>query len=326
MECVVEEYLKFTNNFFNNYYRILLDKNYNKKIVDPFISKYIEVRYYNNSVFRGEKNFLEKINRELYGIAKSLMEENPEEDLIKNTYALFTYLLYLDDCYEYKSVSTLIKNLFEDKNIKLVYTEETKKEFKKIVEEYLEQKKDFTSTFNIKDFTIRETKISNHLYETTLDYNFEVNKLYSDYAIETAYSSDIVKENRLYLLILMLSKNIIDLILKMDYNKRYIVNMPLTLIQKPKKQKRFLRALDNDILKNRISLKIKYSDYSANREQINSLISNGYSFTIELDNTFTTDDINCLVLFNYIIVYQKENYYDTVINYRNNIDTNIIII
>ena len=92
-----------------------------------------------------------------------------------------------------------------------------------------------------------------------------------------------------------------------------------------KKQKRFLRALDNDILKNRISIKIKYKDYMASKEQINNLISSGYNFTLELDNTFI-DDINCLVLFINVIVYKKENYYDAISSTKDSINIILIIL
>ena len=326
MECIVEEYLKFTTNFFQEYFRTLLSNKYDKKIAQLFIDKYVSVRYYNKGLYNNEKNFVEKINKELHGIATDLLRDATlEENVIKNTYALFTYLLYLDDCYEYNSVNSLIKTLFEDKNIKIEYTEEIKNTFKELVNKYVTQKKDFYSTFNTKDFTVEETKMDRNIYEAELRYTFEINKIYSEYAIETAYNSDIVAENRLYLLILLLSKETLNSIIHLDYSKKYIVDMPLTLLQKPKKQKRFLRALDNDILKNRISLKVKYQDYITNKENINQLISQGYSFTLVLDTTFKTD-LSSLVLFDNTYVYKKENYYDTIMNNKDNIESNLIII
>ena len=37
MECIVEEYLKFTTNFFQEYFRTLLSNKYDKKIAQLFI-------------------------------------------------------------------------------------------------------------------------------------------------------------------------------------------------------------------------------------------------------------------------------------------------
>ena len=326
MECIMEDYLKFTNNFLTDYFKILLDKQYDKKIVTPFIEKYIKVRYYNNGIFNNEKNFVEKINKELHSIANDLLKDDTlTENPIKNTYALFTYILYLDDCYEYSGVNTLIKTLFEDKNIKLEYTDDAKNQFKQLVNKYVTQKQEFMESFTNKDFQIEETKVDKNTYEAELTYNFEVNKLYSEYAIQTAYNSDVVSENRLYLLILLLSKEIIKSIQKMDYSKKYIVEFPESLLQKPKKQKRFLRALDNDILKNRISLKITYQEYIQNTETINKLISSGYGMSLVLDPMFK-NEIGTLVLFENVYVYKKESYYDTIMNNRDKIDTNIILV
>lgn len=326
MECIMEEYLKFTNNFFTDYFKLLLDKQYDKKIVTPFIEKYIKVRYYNNGLFNNEKNFVEKINKELHSIANALLKDDTLlEDPIKNTYALFTYILYLDDCYEYNNINTLIKTLFEDKNIKLTYTDEIKNSFKQLVNKYVTQKKEFIDSFNNKDFQIEETKVDKNTYEAELTYNFEINKLYSEYAIETAYNSEVVSENRLYLLILLLSKEILQSIIKMDYSKKYIVELPESILQKPKKQKRFLRALDNDILKSKISLRITYQEYIQNTETINNLISSGHSMSLVLDSTFK-NETGCLVLFDNVYVYKKDSYYDTIMNNRDKIDTNIILV
>ena len=326
MECIMEEYIKFTNNFFVEYYKTLLSNKYDKKIVSPFIEKYIKVRYYNNALYNNENVFVEKINKELHSIATDLLRDPTiDEDLVKNIYALFTYLLYLDDCYEYNNVNTLIKTLFEDKNIKIEYQDDTKNKFKQLVTNYTKQKEEFLNSFNNKDFKISETKVDKNIYEAELIYNFEVNKLYSEYAINTAYNSEVVSENKLYLLILLLSKEILTCIQKMDYAKKYIVEIPTTLLQKPKKQKRFLRALDNEILKSRTSLKTTYQNYIENKDNINQLISSGYSISLVLDSTFK-EDINCLVLFDNIYVYKKESYYDTIMNNRTSIESNIIII
>ncbi len=53
MECIMEEYLKYTNNFLTDYFKLLLDKQYDKKIVTPFISSvYVSLIFLSsNNVF-----------------------------------------------------------------------------------------------------------------------------------------------------------------------------------------------------------------------------------------------------------------------------------
>ena len=64
MDNIIEKYIKYVENFLLNYYRLLLNTSYERKMVDPFIDKYIDVRYYNNSIYEKEQNFVERINKE----------------------------------------------------------------------------------------------------------------------------------------------------------------------------------------------------------------------------------------------------------------------
>ena len=72
MDCIFEDYIKFTTNFLTNYYRILLDKKYERKYVKPFIDKYIDVRYYNKYVVKS-KDFITRLNKELNNLAKEMI-------------------------------------------------------------------------------------------------------------------------------------------------------------------------------------------------------------------------------------------------------------
>ena len=144
MDNIIEKYIKYVENFLLNYYRLLLNTSYERKMVDPFINKYIDVRYYNNSIYEKEQNFIERINKELKLVAKELIVQNQEKtEKIKNIFALFGYILYIDDCLPYTNLKTLLKTLFEDENIKLTYDLETKEKFTELVKNFINQKKEF---------------------------------------------------------------------------------------------------------------------------------------------------------------------------------------
>ena len=84
MDCIFEEYIKFVDNFLVNYYKLLLGSRYEKRLVKPFIDKYIDVRYYNKYVVN-EPNFTQRLNKELNNIAKEVIVENPEKiEKVKN--------------------------------------------------------------------------------------------------------------------------------------------------------------------------------------------------------------------------------------------------
>ena len=68
-----------------------------------------------------------------------------------------------------------------------------------------------------------------------------------------------------------------------------------------------------------------YKDYKKCKKQINALINQGYSMSLELDDSYSTDFEN-LFLFSNIIVDKQYKYYDIIIKNKSNINTNIITV
>jgi hypothetical protein len=158
-----------------------------------------------------------------------------------------------------------------------------------------------------------------------LKHDFSVSKLYSEYAVEKAYSSEVVLENRTYVSLLMLSSKVLKNTLDLDFDKNYILNFPESLFEKPKKIIKYINAVDNDYLKTKIHLKIQYTDYKKYKKQINQLINQGFSICLELDDNYDMD-FSCLLLFTYIFVNKSAKYYDIIINSSEDIKTTIITI
>ena len=67
---IAREYIDFSKKNITKYLKIILDKYYAKKIVDPLLEVYINVRYYNNEDI--------KIQRDLYS---SYLIKNVNMDL-----------------------------------------------------------------------------------------------------------------------------------------------------------------------------------------------------------------------------------------------------
>ena len=88
---------------------------------------------------------------------------------------------------------------------------------------------------------------------------------------------------------------------------------------------RFLRALDDELLKEKISIKIYYKDYKKYTRYVKELISQGYSVSLELDETYNTN-FDDLFLFSNILVSKKYNYYDIIIDSKDVIKTNIVTV
>ena len=325
MDCVFGEYIKFVDNFLTNYYKLLLDTKYDRSIVKPFIDKYIDVRYYNKYSIK-EDDFTERLNKELNSVAATLMKEHEnKKEQIKNVFALFSYVLFIDGCTKFNDINILLKTLYADKNISLKYTPEIKKSVTSLVKVYITKKIDFFKLFETTEFYLKGKKIDKDIYMIDLGQNCNLSKIYSDYAIEKAYNSVVVNENKVYLTLIMLSSKILSEVIALDFSNNYIIDFPITLFEKSKKIMRFLRALNDELLKEKISIKIYYNDYKKYKRYINDLISNGYSISLELDDSYTTN-FDDLFIFTNILVSKKYNYYDIIINNKDIIKTNIITV
>ncbi len=323
MDCIYEEYIKYVDNFLVNYFKLLLSTKYEKRLVKPFIDKYIDVRYYNKYVVRDD-DFTNRLNRELNNIAKEVMEENEDKvDKIKNVFALFSYVMFIDGCTKFTDLNTLLKTLYSDSNITLEYSDSTKKELNSLVRDYISKKIAFFKLFESDEFYLKGKKYPNNIYIVDVGQRCNVSKLYSDYAVEKAYNSDLVIENKTYLGILMISSKILSEVIALDFKNNYIIDFPVTLLEKPKKIIKFLKALDDELLRTKIHLKFKYKDFKTYKREIFNLINQDYSVCLELDETY---DINFddLFLFSYILVDRKYRYYNIIINSKEDVKTNII--
>lgn len=324
MYSVIDKYIKYVESFLTNYYKILLGDDYEKKIVDKFIKKYIDVRYFNNSIYDKEKKFINKINKELKVVATELMNENSEKsEKIKNIFALFSYILYIDDCLAYSNIKTLMKTLFNDKNIKLIYTDETKAMLDEEVRNYIIERKKFFKLFDNKEFELKYKRLKNNLYFVDIAQNCKIPAIFSDYAIDKAYNSVIVTENKFYLMCLLLSSAILESSIALNFDKKYVIDFPVTLIDKQKKLIRYLKLFDDDMFQDFVILRFTYKYYLENKAEINKLINSGINVSVILDETFV-DDYESLVLFSYVFIYEKYDYYDIIIDSKDEYKTTFV--
>ncbi len=325
MNCIFDDYMKFIDNFLSSYFRILLANKYERSLVRPFIDKYISIRYYNEFVIK-ENKFTERLNKELNSIAKEMIKENEDKsEKIKNIFALFSYVLFIEKCETPNELNSLIKTLFSDNTITLVYNITAKEELTALLRNFLSKKQELSKVFTSNEFSLNEKKYQGYISVVTLDQNCNLSKLYSEYAIEKAYNSEMVNENKLYLSLLLISYRVIDDITKLNFKNEYVVDFPTSLFGKQKKILKYLRVLDNEFLKSKVNLKLKYKEYKENKKTVNKLINEGFSICVELDESYDMD-FDCLLLFSYIFVNKNAKYYDIIINSREDIGTEIVVL
>jgi len=319
---IINEYIEFISHNFLNFFKVTLGYKYQKNLCQIFIDKYIEVRYYNETNYFDTKDFINRINKELIDLAEKIASEDNIED-IKNIIGLFGYIVYFDDVNIINNEMDLIDSLVNDNIIKINNKSDVKDKIKKWCIELRESKDKFNNTIHTKQFNILEKRIHKDLYYLELKHNIKVSNLYSEYAINKAYNSGTIAEDKLFVLYILTSFLVLNNAINLDFSKFYLVPFSNTLFEKEKKCARLLNVFDNQLAKKFISIRITYSDYKKNKKIVDSLISQGYRFSMELDSSYT-GNIEELVLFPYIFVYDDSPECEMLLRYKERLKSIII--
>lgn len=249
---IAREYIDFSKKNITKYLKIILDKYYAKKIVDPLLEVYINVRYYNNEDIK-YKNFTSNINYYLRQKAIEMKENESRKD------------------------------------------------------KYLK-------SFDSEKFSVSLIKTNNKkVYQVKLDNTIKFNRIYSEYSINKVYSEGIVNEQKSFITYYLTSKIILENAIKGEFDTNLIVDFPISIFDKEQKLNRLINIIDNEIVKNNIIIKFKYSDYLVNKVQINTWIKDGFQVAVKIDEEYNYDDSSkiWLDIFTYVIVdTNKQNFFD----------------
>lgn len=303
MSCnIVNEYVDFSRKSIKKYLKVILEKYFDEDVYDDLINAYINTRYY-NMYFEVSDRFEVNI---VYYLKKSL--EKYKDDAVykkkaRYMFHVFKYILYFDSVRECDSVRPLIDEIkvFRDK-LKLE-DKDFESKFYNMLKDDLLAKKEFVDSFNSKNFNMNYVKVKEQFFNCELTSNLKFSKLYSDYAINKVFNSKEINEQKLLVTYSMVGCRILQDILKGNFDKKYLVLYSLSLKDKPKKKQRILNIVDNDIVKEKLLLKITFEDYLANKDEIYSLTKMGFHIAIVLDSTFelTDDNKKLLTVFSYVI-------------------------
>lgn len=318
---IISEYVDFIKREFLNFFKIIFKDNYKRNLCLPLLDKYIEVRYYDETNYPNEKDFIKRLNKELIDVFEEIVNEENVEDL-KNIVALFGYVAYLDDISITINNLEVIEALVNDENIKGI-DKELKSELKTWYINIKKTKEKFNDTLVSKEFNLLEKKLGRRLYYLTLEHNVKISNLYSEYAIDKAYNTGIINEDKLFITYILASLVVLNNSINLDFSNRYMVPITNTLFEKEKKFQRLLNILDNPLSKKNILIRLTYGDYKNYKSIINKLINLGYSFGLELNDNYD-GSINELILFPYILVKKDSNTYDMLLKEKEHLSSKII--
>lgn len=313
---VVEEYIEFSKKNILKYLKLILEKYYDKEIVESLVETYINIRYYN--IDQKTKNLEKNINYYLKQKVTEILDE--KEEKIKIIFYTFKYILYFDNVKEYESLKNIIEEIVEYRKSISLENDEFKEEITKLIKENEKRKQKYLEAFKSDHFLLDQIKTNKkNVYFVELKNNIKFNKIYSSYSINKVYNSGLVNEQKDFIIYYQISIEILKNAIIGNFNQEYIVDFPLSILKKKQKTIRLFNIINNEMIKNSLILKFTYSSYLENKNQINEWIKEGYKVAIIIDEKYNYEEKQkmWLEIFNYIIVDQeKKGFFD---------DENIII-
>lgn len=188
----------------------------------------------------------------------------------------------------------------------------------------IQEKAKLLGRFESDNFYIKLSKYPDKLkvYRVNLKFNnINFPLEYSDFAISKAFQMGLVNEDKLvveyYLIVLQILRDVI----KLNFKKKYIVEFAETLLKKPKKIKSILNIINNQVVQDKISLKIRYEYFLKEQDTVFELMRQGYKITVILDNSFEPSfkNIEGLQMFEFVIINKNLKQYDEIIENKDSI-------
>lgn len=312
---IAQDYIDFIQKKYKKILTIRLGKNYVAKTTTLFLRDYINVRYYENIDLR--KDDLKETILERFDDLKSLLSRSKTNNCLENIIPCFDIIFYIDNVDREININNCLENL----------EKEEKQEILEIIKEVeLKRNKYFSlaedSKFKLEEQTIGIMKKINI---TSLSYDIKFSKLYSDYAIEKAYNSGIINEDKLYVEYAMVAMKILIAKFNNENIPHYIIEFNTSLLSKNKKLLKLLNIIDNPLIKQHLSIKITYSDYLKYMDGIRELIRKNHYICLIMDNEFICDKphLEQLVLFNKILIDMKYKCYDYIVKNKKEIKSDV---
>lgn len=321
---VMQEYIELTKKQINTIMKFILDDKFQRQLSDEILDDYIKVRYlgfYKENEEDEEKSLSlrKKIMKVLKEKELQLIEQNPQKEMeIQNLFIFYYYILYFDGVIISKEIKNVIEKI-EKLRVK-VYKKEIenfKGNLYKLIDEQQKIKEKFLQKYETEDFYLKITNYPSisQVYKVKLKDNITFPMIYSTLAIKKAFKTGIISEDKLNVEYSLIAVDVIKDIIKQNYNKQYIIEFSISLLNKQKKLKSILNIINNQAIQDKVSLKIKYQDFITNKDSIYELLRNGFRMAVVLDDSIeiTFTELDKLNVFQYIIVNKKMEKYNAII-------------
>lgn len=299
-------------------------------IKKTFINTYINARYYNyyndkDNECQG-KSFIERLEKLIIIVTLELSNNYSGND------SKYSYKVH-----DYANILRIIANIDQNKNstesklkrafykieIMPYFSDWDNSKIEHSIDEIIRIQKSYTEIINyfIKKLetntfylTFNQLDSNKNLQIVDLEHNIKFNKIYSDYIIDKTYSEGIVAEDKISVLLTLLSVQIINDMMASYFQKKYIIYIPKSLYKKEKKLARLLRMIDDEYAKAHTMILITHNELASYRNVIRDLKKEGYRFAVAFDEKPVTGRDN-LYIINTIFVNKEDSNFENIISY-----------
>lgn len=329
------EYVENNRKRIYKYLKLIFKKEYDADIAEIFVNNYINARYYNLTYKESNRVFYLRIKEALLKITEDLLQKNEKEKertrdyvnyrrkekIINDMFSVFDYIVFfdkvrdIDNMKKIKTIDEVIDKLYQKRENEYQINERisTKEEFTELVKSDMESNEEFLNRYfknQAFELGIKKAPNKNNLYNIKLISNVTIPMIYSPVAIEMAFNSELISEDRLLPEYTLLSLIVLRDVVEANFRDQYIVEFTETILRKKQKLKQVLEIISDPAVQDKINLKIQYEDLNKDKKILFDLMREGYKFAVELDNSLKdAGEIEQLKMFSYIIVPKKVRLY-----------------
>lgn len=306
---IVNDYILYDKDCIRRYLETIVKDSFDDELIGVIVETYVDVRYYDlydqidESLSKTLDYYVESnVLKYLKNSEKKISDSKIKKSIGLSLW-LIKYLLYFEKATTDRKLTKLLENLEIELRKKFDNVDETiKDELFTLIKNNVNSKKKFVRKLRSNDFHLELLDTNNLLvYNVNLISDVEVPDLFSEIAINRVYNSGIIKEDKQLVLLTLVSSLVLENILEYNYKTNYIVEFDCSLLSKRNKINNLLKIVDLDLLKDKISFRIKYSEFINNKDAFYEYIKKGYKFAIILDESFDGNN-QLLDIFSYIIV------------------------
>ncbi len=294
------------------------------QIKDNLFRIYVDARYYNKcgniNVNYNGKNIFSKIREELMNIANNMIRKYKGNDNKYSTKVgkycnLFILLLYLEEYYLSKDEISSKVELYKSK-LEMYVSDEYKNDIANKIKEIIKTQKlyskilrDSLDKMNTNTFELKYNQLSydKNIYALNLEHNINFSKVYSNYIIDKTYNEGVIAEDKILITINLVTTRIIDNMVNKEFDSKYVLYMPSTILKKDNKISRIIKLLDDEMIKNNTVLLIKYIDAIRNKNVIKNLSKLGFKIALvfEKNNGIKNKDYSIIGLAKFLFTDKK---------------------